>query len=62
LKNPVVDTEVGASLYSLNNHILGIANKNYITGYIKILEQLLSAATIQKEKERKPGRSYCMFI
>ena len=40
LKNPVVDTEVGASLYSLNTHILGEANKNHITGYIKTLEQL----------------------
>ena len=40
LNNPMVDTEVGASLYSLNNHILGEANKNYITGYIKTLEQL----------------------
>ena len=40
LKNPVVDTEVGASLYSLNNRILGEANKNHITGYIKTLEQL----------------------
>lgn len=40
LKNPVVDTKVGASLYSLNNHILGEANKNYITGYVKTLDQL----------------------
>ena len=40
LKNPVVDTEVGASLYSFNSRILGEANKNHITGYIKTLEQL----------------------
>ena len=28
------------SLDSLNDHILGEANNNYITGYIKILDQL----------------------
>ena len=28
------------SLYPLNNHILGEANKNYITGYVKTLDQL----------------------
>ena len=38
----MVDTEVGTSLYSLNNHILGEANKNYIyvmlkLGYVKPL-------------------------
>ena len=45
----MVDTKVGASLYSLNNHILGEANKIYIyvllkLGYVKTLAAAAAAS------------------